>query len=51
MSNLLYLASIILIIVWATGYFAYDAGNLIHVLLIIAIIVIFLRAVRGKNPI
>lgn len=49
MSNILYTIAIILVIIWAAGFFAYNAGSVIHVLLIIAIIAILLRVIRGKN--
>jgi len=49
MNNLLYLVAAILIIGWLLGFFAFHAGNLIHSLLIIAIIVIIIRVVRGRN--
>ncbi len=49
MNNLLYLIAIILIIGWAIGFFAYSAGGIIHVLLIIAIIAIVLRLIRGDK--
>lgn len=51
MGNLLYLVAIILIIAWAAGYFAFNAGYLIHILLVIAIIVILLRVISGQKPI
>ena len=38
MRSLLYIVAVILIIGWAIGTFAYSAGGLIHVLLVIAII-------------
>lgn len=47
MGGLLYLIAIILIIGWAVGFFAYSAGGLIHVLLVIAVIAILLRLIRG----
>ena len=47
MGNLLYLIAIILIIGWAIGFFAFQVGGLIHVLLVIAIISIILRFIRG----
>ena len=50
MNNLIYLIAIILIIAWAAGYFAFGAGGIIHVLLIIAIIAILLRVIKGNNP-
>ncbi len=49
MSNLLYTVAVILIIFWAIGFFAYSAGSLIHILLVIAIIAILLRLIQGKN--
>jgi hypothetical protein len=50
MSNLLYTIAVILIILWAIGYFGYHTGGIIHLLLLIAIIVILLRVIRGKSP-
>jgi len=49
MNNLLYLIAIILIIGWAVGFFAYNTGSIIHVLLIIAIIAVLMRVIRGNN--
>ncbi len=47
MGNLLYLVAVVLIIFWAVGFFAYSAGSIIHVLLVIAIISILLKVIRG----
>lgn len=49
MGNLLYIIAVILIIGWLLGYFAFHAGGLIHVLLVIAIIVILLRIIQGRK--
>lgn len=49
MNNLLYLIAVILIIGWAVGFFAYSAGGIIHVLLVIAIIAILLKLIRGRS--
>ncbi len=49
MSNLLYLLAVILIISWALGFFVYNTGNLIHILLVIAVVAILLRIISGKN--
>jgi hypothetical protein len=49
MSNLLYTIAIVLIILWAIGFFAYSAGAIIHILLVIAIIAILLRLIQGKR--
>ncbi len=47
MENLLYLVALILIIGWAVGFFAFHAGGIIHVLLVIALIAVILRVIRG----
>jgi hypothetical protein len=47
--SLLYIIAIVLIISWALGFFAFNAGSVIHVLLVIAIVVILLKVVRGNN--
>jgi hypothetical protein len=49
MNNLLYTIAVILIIFWAIGFFAYSAGYLIHILLVIAIIAVLLRLIQGKK--
>ncbi len=51
MSNLLYVVAVILIIFWAVGFFAYSAGSIIHILLVIALIAVILRVIRGRDPI
>ncbi|MEI6754876.1 MAG: lmo0937 family membrane protein [Paludibacter sp.] len=48
MSNLLYSFAVILIICWLVGFFVFNFGYLIHILLIIALISVFLRIIRGK---
>jgi len=43
---------IILLILWALGYgFVPAAGNLIHLLLLIALIVLILQLVRGRRAV
>jgi len=49
MNNLLYIIAVILIIGWAVGFFAYNSGSIIHVLLVIAIIAVLVRVIRGNN--
>jgi len=51
MGNLLYLIAVVLLISWAIGFFAYSAGGIIHVLLVIALIAIILRVIEGKKPV
>ena len=49
MGSLLYIIAVILLISWAIGFFAYSAGGLIHILLVIAIIAVLLRLIRGNS--
>lgn len=46
MSNLLYLIVVVLVIAWAIGFFAYHAGGIIHLLLVIAVIVLVIKLIR-----
>lgn len=47
MENLLYIIAVILLIGWAVGFFAYSMGSIIHILLVLAIIAVILRLIRG----
>ena len=49
MGNLLYIIAVILIIGWLVGFVGYNAGGIIHILLVIAIIAIILRVFQGKR--
>jgi len=49
MSNLLYAIAVILLIAWALGFFVYSVGSLIHILLVIALIAIVFRLIRGER--
>jgi hypothetical protein len=49
MGNLLYVLAVILLIAWAIGFFAYSAGSIIHILLVIAIIAVILRVIQGRR--
>jgi len=49
MGNILYLVAVLLIIFWAVGFFAYSAGSIIHVLLVIAVISVILRVIQGDK--
>jgi hypothetical protein len=48
MGNLLYVIAVILIIAWAIGFLGYHAGGIIHILLVIAIVAILLKVIRGS---
>ena len=48
---MLYTIAIILLILWLLGVVtSYTIGGFIHILLVIAIILILIRLIRGENP-
>lgn len=49
MKDLLYIIAVILIIGWLVGYFAFNAGGIIHILLVIAVIAILIRVIQGRK--
>jgi len=51
MRSILYIVAVILVISWAIGFIGYQAGGLIHILLVIAIISVLLNVIRGNKPV
>ncbi len=49
MGNLLYIIAVVLLIAWAIGFLGMNAGGIIHVLLVIAVIAIILRLISGNK--
>lgn len=47
MGNLLYLVAVVLLVFWAIGFFAYGAGSIIHILLVIAVISVLMKVIWG----
>ena len=47
MGNLLYTIAVILIIIWAIGFLGYHLGGLIHILLVIAVVSVLLKIIKG----
>jgi hypothetical protein len=47
--NMLETILIILAIAWALGFFAFNAGSLIHVLLVVAVVVLIVRLIQGRK--
>jgi len=43
------LITLILLLLWGVGYFVYDLGAVIHVLLAIALITLGLRIIQGRK--
>jgi hypothetical protein len=48
---MLYTIAVILLIMWLLGLVtSYTMGGFIHILLVIAVIVILIRVISGRNP-
>jgi len=48
---MLYTIAVILIVLWLLGMVSsYTMGGFIHILLVIAIVVVLLRVIGGRNP-
>jgi hypothetical protein len=48
---MLYTIALVLVILWLLGLVtAYTLGGFIHILLVIAIVVVLLRVISGRNP-
>ncbi len=49
---MLYTIAAILLILWILGLVtSYTVGGFIHILLVIAVIMVLVRLIRGENPI
>ena len=50
MGNLLWIIIVVLVILWLLGYVAFPiGGNLIHILLVIALVLIVYRLATGRR--
>jgi tryptophan-rich sensory protein len=49
MGNILYIIAVILVIAWAIGFIGLNAGGIIHILLVIAIIAVIFRLIQGNK--
>jgi hypothetical protein len=49
MGSILYILAVLLIIGWLVGFFAFHAGGIIHILLVIAVIAIVIRLIQGRS--
>jgi hypothetical protein len=48
---MLYTIAVILLVLWLLGLVtSYTIGGFIHLLLVIAIIMVLVRVIRGQNP-
>jgi hypothetical protein len=47
---MLYIIAVVLVVLWLLGLVtSYTMGGFIHVLLVIAVVIILLRLIRGEN--
>jgi hypothetical protein len=49
MNNILYIIAVILVVGWLIGFVGFHAGGLIHILLVIAVVAVLLRLIRGDK--
>jgi tryptophan-rich sensory protein len=49
MGNLLYIIAVVLIIAWLIGFLGFGdtVGGVIHILLVLAVVAVLLRVIRG----
>ena len=49
---MLYTIAVILIVLWLLGLVtSYTIGGFLHLLLVVAIIMVLIRLIQGKNPV
>ena len=49
---MLYTIAVVLVLLWLLGIVtSYTVGGFIHILLVIAVIVVLVRLIQGRNPI
>ena len=49
---MLYTIAVVLLVLWVLGLVtSYTIGGFIHLLLVIAVIMVLVRIIRGENPI
>jgi len=46
---MLWTVLVLLVILWSVGFFGHIGGNLIHILLVLAVIVLILNFVSGRR--
>lgn len=51
MGNILYIVAVVLVILWAIGFLGYNAGGIVHILLVIALISVLFRLIRGGRTV
>lgn len=49
MNSLLYIIAVVLIVLWAIGFLGFNMGGIIHLLLVIALVAVLLRIIKGEK--
>jgi energy-coupling factor transporter transmembrane protein EcfT len=49
MQNLLYTIAIVFVLLWFFGFLVYNLGAMIHILLLIAVVAILLKIIKGEE--
>ncbi len=49
MRNILYIIAVLLVIGWLIGFIGYQAGGIIHILLVIAVVAVLLNIIQGRR--
>jgi hypothetical protein len=48
---MLWIIAVVLIVLWVVGLVSsYTMGGFIHILLVVAVVVVLVRIIRGKRP-
>ena len=48
---MLWTVAVILMVLWLVGLVSHVGGGLIHLLLVVAIVIMLLRVIRGRRPV
>lgn len=49
---MLYTIAVLLLVLWAIGLLtSYTLGGFVHILLVVAVILVLVRIIQGRNPI
>ncbi|MEX2485384.1 MAG: lmo0937 family membrane protein [Brumimicrobium sp.] len=49
MGNILYIVAVVLLVIWAVGFFAFSLGAIIHIVLVIAVISFLIKIITGRK--
>jgi len=48
---MLWIVAVVLLVLWVVGFVSsYTMGGFIHILLVIAVVVVLVRIIRGRRP-